>query len=263
MIVKRVSGTLLSIGVSLALVLGAWIAFIEYFSINPMVIRSPRDVWTYLFTAEEAGAHRSVVWDGLRVTLADAGAGMVAGLVAAAVVAMLFVLSRTVEQAFLPVAMIVRSVPLIAMTPVLTLVFGRELLGTTVIVGIVVFFPALVTLVFGLRSASPQAADLVRAYGGSTWTTLRKVMIPSALPSFFTAARISAPGAIIGALLAEWLATGKGIGYRMLQDVSTFESDDLWSSVVAITLASLVIYSAIGVVEAFVLARYGPAPARR
>ncbi|GAB3665332.1 ABC transporter permease [Actinocorallia lasiicapitis] len=263
MIVRRVSGTLLSIGVSLALVLAAWIAFIEYFSINPMVVRTPSDVWAYLFSGDAAGEHRAIVWDGLKITLVDAGLGMVAGLVGAAVVAMVFVLSRTAEQAFLPVAMIMRSVPLVAMTPVLTLVFGREQLATTVICGIVVFFPALVNLVFGLRSASPQTADLIRAYGGGTWTTLRKVMIPTALPSFFTSARISAPGAMIGALLAEWLATGKGLGYRMLQDVSTFESDDLWTSVVVITLTSLIAYSLIGIAEAFVLSRYGPTPTRR
>jgi len=258
MILRRMAGTLLSIGVSLALILGAWLGFIEFFSVSPLVARSPEDVWAYLFTSEAASSHRGLVWDGLRITLSDAGVGLVAGMVAAAVVAIVFVLSSTAERAFLPVAMVVRSVPLTAMIPVLALVFGRALLATIVICGIVVFFPALVNIVSGLRSASPQAADLVRAYGGSTGTTMRKVMIPSALPSFFTAARISAPAAIVGALLAEWLATGKGIGYQMLRDVTTFDSGDLWASVVAVTLASLLIYSLINVLEGFVLARFGP-----
>ncbi len=262
MILRRVARTLLLVGVSLALILGAWQGFIEYLSVSPMVARSPGDVWAYLVTGEGASAHRGLVWDGLSITLTDAGFGLVAGLVAAAVVAIVFILSRTVEQASMPVAMIVRSLPLTAMTPLVTLVFGRALLATTVICGIVVFFPALVIIVFGLRSASPQAADLVRAYGGSTWTTMRKVMIPSALPSFFTAARISAPAAIVGALLAEWLATGKGIGYQMLFDITTFNSDDLWASVVVVTLASLAIYSLINVLEGFVLARFGPVPAQ-
>ncbi len=262
MILRRMAGTLLSIGVSLALILGAWQGFIEYFSVNPLVARSPKDVWAYLFTSEEASAHRGLVWDGLRITLTDAGFGLVAGMVAAAVVAIVFVLSRTAEGAFMPIAMVVRSVPLTAMIPVLALVFGRALLATTVICGIVVFFPALVNIVSGLRSASPQAADLIHAYGGSTWTAMRKVMIPSALPSFFTAARISAPAAIVGALLAEWLATGKGIGYQMLYDVTTFNSDDLWASVVVVTLASLLIYSLINMLEGFVLARFGPVPGR-
>jgi ABC-type nitrate/sulfonate/bicarbonate transport system permease component len=258
MIPRRMASTLLSIGVTLAIILGAWLGFIKYLSVNPIVARSPKDVWAYLFTSEQASAHRGLVWHGLSITLVDAGVGLVAGLVAAAVVAIVFVLSGTVKRAFLPVAMIVRSVPLIAMTPLITLIFGRALLATTVICGIVVFFPALVNIVSGLRSASPQAADLVRAYGGSAGTTMRKVMIPSALPSCFTAARVSAPGAIVGALLAEWLATGKGIGYQMLRDVTTFDSDDLWASVVVITLASLLIYSLINLLERFVLARFGP-----
>jgi ABC-type nitrate/sulfonate/bicarbonate transport system permease component len=262
MILRRVAITLLSTGVTLAAILGAWLGFIKYLSVNPLVARSPKDVWAYLFTSEQASAHRGLVWDGLSITLVDAGVGLVAGLVAAAVVAIVFVLSGTVKRAFLPVAMIVRSVPLIAMTPLITLVFGRALLATTVICGIVVFFPALVNIVSGLRSASPQATDLVRAYGGSTWTTMRKVMIPSALPSFFTAARVSAPAAIVGALLGEWLATGKGIGYQLLRDVTTFDSDDLWASVVVVTLASLLIYSLINVLERFVLARFGPVPDR-
>lgn len=262
MILRQMARALLPVGVSLALILGAWQGFIEVLSVNPLVARSPADVWAYLFTSEQAPAHRGLVWHGLSIMLIDAGFGLVAGMVAAAVVAIVFVLSTTVERAFLPVAMIVRSVPLTAMTPVVALVFGRALLATTVICGIVVFFPALVNIVSGLRSASPQAADLVCAYGGSTAAIMRKVMIPSALPSFFTAARISAPAAIVGALLAEWLATGKGIGYQMLLDVTTFNSDDLWASVVVVTLASLLIYSLINVLEGFVLARFGPVPDR-
>ena len=257
---RRMGGTLLSIALSIAFVTVAWMAFIKYFSVNPMVAKSPSDVWDYLFTVPEAADNRALVLDGLWTTLRDAGVGLAAGLAAAVAVAMVFVLSRTAERSFMPVAMVVRSVPLVAMTPVLTLVFGRGLLATTVITGLIVFFPALVNMVLGLRSAPAQAADLVRAYGGTSWTTMRKVMIPTALPAFFASARISAPGSLIGALLAEWLATGKGLGYQMLTDFSTFKYNDLWTSVVVVTAASLIVYTLIGVLEAFVLARFGPAP---
>jgi ABC-type nitrate/sulfonate/bicarbonate transport system permease component len=257
--VKRLASTLLSAALSAVVVIAAWISFIKIMDINPMVAKDPQAVWHYLTVPEQ----RSYLLDGLRTTLQDAGLGLIAGLVAASVVAMLFVLSRSVERSFMPIAMVVRSVPLIAMTPVLTLIFGRDLLATTVISGIVVFFPALVNIVFGLRSASPQAADLVRAYGGSGWTTMRKVMVPSALPAFFASVRISAPGSLVGALLAEWLATGKGLGYAMLKDGSTFHYDALWAAVVAVTVVSLLAYALIGVVEAVVLARFGPAPVQR
>ncbi|MFC0041744.1 ABC transporter permease [Actinomadura rayongensis] len=255
---RRLGTTLLSLVLSLGLVAAGWTLFLKILNVNPLVAKSPADVWTYLAAGSEAGAHRSTVWSGLWVTLRDAGAGLVAGLVAAAAVAVAFVLWRTAERSFMPIAMVVRSVPLVAMTPVITLIFGRDLLATTVISGIVVFFPALVNVVFGLRSASAQAADLVRAYGGSSWTTMRKVLVPSALPAFFASARISVPGSLIGALLAEWLATGKGLGYAMLTAGSSFRYDELWASVVAVTLASLAAYGLVGVAEAAVLARYAP-----
>ncbi|MDX6208209.1 MAG: hypothetical protein QOE24_600, partial [Frankiales bacterium] len=121
----------------------------------------------------------------------------------------------------------------------------------------------LVIMVFGLRSAPRQAADLCRAYGASPWMTLRKVALPSALPSLFASARIAVPGALIGSLLAEWLATGKGLGAQMLSDGATFLYDDLWASVVVITVTSVLIYAAVGVLETAVLARFGPAPTRR
>ncbi|WP_051109123.1 ABC transporter permease [Actinomadura flavalba] len=259
---RRLGTTLLSLVLSLALVGVGWTVFLEVLNVSELVAKSPGDVWAYLFTVPEAAANRETILSGLAVTLRDAGVGLVAGLLAAAAVAMSFVLWRTAERSLMPIAMVVRSVPLVAMTPVITLAFGRDLLATTVISGIVVFFPALVNLVFGLRSASPQAADLVAAYGGSAWTAMRKVQIPSALPSFFAAARIAAPGSLIGALLAEWLATGRGLGYAMLTSGSNFRYDELWASVVAVTLASLAVYALVGVLEAAVLSRYAPRESR-
>jgi ABC-type nitrate/sulfonate/bicarbonate transport system permease component len=241
---------------ALAVVVALWYGFLQAYNIDPLVAKSPSDVWRYLLSGPEAHTHRSLVASGLGRTLADASTGFVAGLVAAVVVALLFVLLRSVEQALLPLAVVVRSVPLVAMTPLLTLVFGRGFLATMVISGIVVFFPALVTMTFGLRSASRQAADVCRAYGAGSWTIARKVMLPSALPALFASARIGVPGALIGAMLAEWLATGKGLGYGMLQDSNTFDYDHLWASVAMLTLVSVLLYNAIAAIENLMVARF-------
>ena len=259
----RAGRSAVSILLAIGVLLLVWLAFIKFFSVNPLVAQSPVQVFQYLFTDSDAGAHWDGIRGGLDQTLIDAGVGFFAGLVAAFLVALSFVLWQTAEAAFLPVAMIIRSVPLVAMTPVITLVFGNGLLATTVVSGVVVFFPSLVIMVFGLRSAPRQAADLCRAYGASPWMTIRKVALPSALPSIFASARIAVPGALVGALLAEWLATGKGLGNQMLQDGSTFLYGDLWACVVVVTVVSVLIYAAVGVLESVVLARFGPAPTRR
>jgi ABC-type nitrate/sulfonate/bicarbonate transport system permease component len=244
--------------VTMAAVVVLWIIFLQVYDLDPLVAKSPIDIYHYLFSGADAGAHRSLVSSGLGRTLLDAGLGFVAGLIAAVVVAVVFVLLRSVEQALLPMAVVVRSVPLVALTPLITLIFGRGLMATTVISGLIVFFPALVTMTFGLRSASRQAADLCRAYGAGGWTIARKVMLPSAVPAFFASARVGVPGALIGAMLAEWLSTGQGLGYAMLKDSSTFDYDHLWASVAVLTAASALAYNIIAAIETVALARFAP-----
>ncbi|MEV4560149.1 ABC transporter permease subunit [Kitasatospora sp. NPDC049285] len=248
---------LLAVVASAALVLAAWWALVTGLSLDPLIAKTPLDVWHYLGTEPDAAAHRSLLADGLATTLLDAVVGFVAGLLAALVAAVLFVLVRAVERTFLPLALTVRSVPLVAMTPLITLVFGRGLAAAAVVSGVVVFFPALVTLTFGLRSASRQLVDLCRAYGAGPWTVTRRVLLPSALPALFAGARVAVPGAMVGAMLVEWLATGKGLGYAMLQDGSTFEYEHLWAAVVLLTVTSVALYYALAAAEASVLRRFG------
>ena len=249
--------------VSALVAIVAWAAFLKFFEINALIGKSPRAVWDYLVTVPEAAEHRTAIFDPLLITLRDAGYGFVGGMVAAVAVAVLFVRFRSVEQALMPIAMLLRSVPLVAMTPIIVLIFGRGLLGVAVIAGIVVFFPALVTVVFGLRSVNAQARDLVVAYGGSEWTVLTKIAFPTALPSIFAAARISVPGALIGALVSEWLATGQGTGGQIIRDIPSFQYANVWAAIAALTGVSIVLYTLVGLFEAFVLARFGPAETGR
>jgi len=257
----RLIGGLELAGVA-GVLIGLWWAFVAAFNLDPLIAKTPADVFTYLLHGPAPDSGAQPVWGGLGRTLLDALYGFVAGLIAAVAVALSFVLSRIIAGMLLPLAVLVRSVPLVAMTPVLTLVFGRGIVATTVIAGIVVFFPALVTMTFGLRSASRQSADLVRAYGGGTWTVARKVMLPSSLPALFASARIAVPGAVIGAMLAEWLATGVGMGYGMLQDANSFNYVDIWASAALLTGVSVVLYNIVAVAESAVLARFSMRDAR-
>ncbi len=251
-----VTRTLLS-GVSvMAITLLLWVAWVAWVD-NDFIAKGPSDVWEYLVGDDDAIANRAEVVDLLGRTLIDSGIGFVAGMAAALVLAGLIVLSKGVEAAVMPVAMILRAVPLIAMAPVIILIFGRGFSSVAVISGIVVLFPALVTIVFGLRAVSQQMRDLVHVYGGSDWDALRKVAFPSALPSLFAAIRISVPGAITGALIAEWLATGQGIGYGVVSAAGRSQNTKVWALVVVITVVSLVLYTVAQVVESFVLSRFG------
>lgn len=245
---------------TLVTVLVLWVGVLWIFQISPLIAKGPVDVWNYLFTVPAAQQNRETLWSNLLVTLGDAAIGFVAGLTVALLGAIAFQLSKGIEHALMPVAMLLRSVPLIAMAPVIIMIFGRDVMTVAVIGGIVVLFPALVTISFGLKSAPPQMSDLVDVYGGGSFTQLRKVAFPSSLPAFFAAVRISVPGAITGALLAEWLAVGGGIGGSIGGYIPQAQFSALWASVVAVTAVSLILYNLIQIVEDVVLARMAMHP---
>ncbi len=252
----RIAKSLLWALLTLAVVVGLWWGLLAALHLNPYFAKTPGDVYDYLFTGPTAAANRQLILSNLGITLRDAALGYVGGTIAAVAVAALIVLRSSVEQTVMPVAVALRAVPLVAMTPLLVLIFGRGLLTVTIIAGIVTFFPSLVNLVFGLRSAPANAFDLMRAYGASELQVLRKIQFPYSLAALFASAKIAAPGAIVGATLAEWLATGKGLGNLMLVSSSDSQWGTLWSCVVVITIASVLIYNLVTIVETPVVAHF-------
>ncbi|MCU1645995.1 MAG: Nitrate transport permease protein NrtB [Nocardia sp.] len=257
-VLRPIGKFLLPLVVSLILLVVLWYGFLALYPQVGLVGKSPGDVWTYLVTGPTSDTARHALFGEMRITLRDATIGFAFGMGGALVVAALFVGVPAIAQAFMPVAMLLRSVPLVALTPIIVLVFGRGLLGVSVLAAIVVFFPALVMIMTGLRGAPRQAMELVAAYGGSSWTAMRMVSVPAALPSVFAAARVSVPGALIGALLGEWLGSGTGLGAGLIRAIPTFQYNRLWASIALVTVVSVCAYAVVGVLENLVLARFAP-----
>ena len=258
----KAAGSLLSAAITLVLILAAWRFFLWAFDVDDFIGRTPLTVWHSLVDAPTAATARSALFHASGITLRDAFLGLFAGTLAGLLGAILFTLKRPVEQALMPMAMVLQSVPLVVMTPLIALIFGRGLVTVMLISGIVTFFPTLVNVSLAMRNVSPQSMDLMRAYGASPLTTLTKLQLPAALPAWFASLRIAAPLALIGGLLAEWLATGQGLGDLMLKSTVVFESDQLWAAAALITGFSVILYGVISAIEASVLARFGPEPAR-
>jgi ABC-type nitrate/sulfonate/bicarbonate transport system permease component len=225
------------------IVFAIWMALVLWSGISPYILKSPFDVAEYLFFEPEAADNRALIGSLLAVTMRHALTGFVAGLIVAIVGAIVFRLSRGIESALMPFATLLRSVPLIALAP-----------------GIVVLFPALVTIALGLKSASAEMIDVVTVFGGGVLTAVRKVALPGALPSLFAAIRISVPGAVTGALLAEMLSTGDGIGSATATYAASARFTEVWACVIVVTVVSLVLYTFVQVLESVALTRMGMNP---
>jgi ABC-type nitrate/sulfonate/bicarbonate transport system permease component len=251
-----VASSVASIVGSAAVLIGAWWALLRHYDLNPYFAKRPIDVWRFLTTA---GDDRSDMWAAFWTTIVDTAVGFVIGLAAAVLVSAAAVAWSTVNWVVTPVAVAMRSIPIIAMTPLIALIFGRDLAAVTVIVGLVTFFPTFVALTTAMRDAPAQACELVAAYGGSAVRELVGVRLPFALPALFAACKIALPAALSGALLAEWLATGQGLGSLMLRATASSRFALVWSASAVIVAASVFAYGVVGLAESLVGRRLGTA----
>jgi ABC-type nitrate/sulfonate/bicarbonate transport system permease component len=243
------STLLLACGSTLGVLL-LWVALLHLFQVNPFFGRGPDAVLRDLFISPAAASHRLILLDALGTTIFDAMLGFVVGTGLATAIATLFVAYPVLARWFMPLAIALRSVPVIAATPLLVVMFGRGLGVSIAIATLFTFFPTLINVMEGLRSAPPRAIELMHAYAASRWTTIRKVRMVYALPSMFASARISILGSVLGVLVAEWLATGVGLGSVMIQARAEYDFDHLWTAGVVLTVASAAIYASVGWLEA-------------
>jgi ABC-type nitrate/sulfonate/bicarbonate transport system permease component len=267
-VLRRIVRTVATIVISVLILAVLWDLAIIVLHANSFIAKKPLDVWDYLFVRDPLSSttpaqNRAQLLRLLWVTLGHAAVGFVFGVGGSTVIAVLFALVRPLEFMFMPIAMLLRTVPLLAMAPVIYLIFGNGTVTAAFIGGVVVFFPLLVNLTVGFASVSPQAVDLIRVYGGNRWTIMRKAAFPSALPHFFASMRIAVPGAITGAMLYEWLFTYQGLGAAITSAKTQSEYGEMWAIVVLVTVVSIVLYTAIAVIEAPVLAKWGSAEAGR
>ncbi|MDM4762232.1 ABC transporter permease subunit [Galbitalea sp. SE-J8] len=244
---------------SIALVLAAWWGFIAGFGLSPFFAKTPLDVLDYLFRSAGAADNRAIIAAGLCTTLVHTFVGYTVGLVVGIVTAIVFVATPPVERAALPVLMMLRSVPLPVLLPLVIIAFGRGLAGVAVITAIVTFFPTLANTAAGLHRTPPDALLLARSYAAGPLSTFWRVRLPFAVPSMLASARIAAPAAVLASTLAEWLATGDGLGHLMVSARASQLFSQLWSAAVVLTVVSVVFYAIVSRAERTVLARFGAA----
>jgi ABC-type nitrate/sulfonate/bicarbonate transport system permease component len=184
----------------------------------------------------------------IKQTAKEAATGYLVANVLAIVLAVVFVQVPLIEKALLRVAVASYCLPIIAIGPILTFVLNGDA-PKSALAGLLVFFPTLIGVLVGLRSADRAALDVIRSSGGGSWTQLFKVRLRAALPSTFAALQVAAPSAILGAIIGEYLgAQNFGLGIMMIQAEGAIQSARLWGIAILCTTAGGVAYVLTGVI---------------
>ena len=178
----------------------------------------------------------------LRVTLAALAAAAILG----GMIAVLFSLSRIIELSLFPYAVILQVTPIVAIAPLIIIWVREPFLALLVCAWIVAFFPIVANTTVGLNSADRNLLALFRLYDASPVQVLRYLKLPTALPFFLTGLRISGGLALIGAVVAEFVAgTGgaeTGLAFRILEAGYRLAIPRLFAALFLLSLTGIVIY---------------------
>jgi NitT/TauT family transport system permease protein len=187
----------------------------------------------------------------LLVTLEITGLALALALVLGVTLAFLFVQSRTIEVSLFPYAILLQVTPVVAIAPLIIIWVKNPLAALVICASIVAIFPIISNTTLGLRSVDPDLAALFRLYRASRLDTLLRLRIPSAMPYFFAGLRISGGLALIGAVVAEFVAgtggSASGLAYQILQAGLQLNTPRLFAALLLITLAGVAIYTLISI----------------
>jgi len=202
----------------------------------------------------------SILFDALLVTLAITMMALAVAVIGGVGLAILFNQSRLAEMSFYPFAVILQVTPVVSIAPLIFIYVDNRLAGLLICAWIVAFFPILANTTLGLNSTDHNLRDLFRIYGATRWQRLRYLQLPSALPYFLGGLRIAGGLALIGAVVAEYVAgtggIGSGLAFRILEAGYRLNIPRMFAALLLIAATGVVIFAGLSLLSHLLLRKW-------
>ena len=182
-------------------------------------------------------------------TLLEVMGGFFAAVLVGIPLALAIFYSKVFERAVYPLLVALQTVPKIALAPLLVLYLGYGWAPKISLAFLISFFPIVISTVVGLQSLDKALVNMVRSMGSSEWQTFLKVRLPAAMPSIFGGLKVAISLAVIGAIIGEYIAAERGLGYLQLQANAQFDTTLNFATVVTISLVGVLLYSVLALLE--------------
>jgi NitT/TauT family transport system permease protein len=222
---------------------GLWEAAVRFFNVAPYLLPPPSTV------VVELAARWPRVLDGAVITTQEILAGYLLAVVVSVPLALLITYSRTVESTLYPLIVFLQIVPKIAIAPLFIIWFGFGFTPKLLLVFLLSFFPIVVSSIAGFKSLDPDVMDLARSTGAGEWLMFRKIRLPQALPSIFTGLKVGAALAATAAVVAEFVASNRGLGYLLLEYNGNLETAMVFAVILVLSAIGLLVYYAVELLE--------------
>ncbi len=231
-----------------------WEGTVRWLAIPPYILPGPLLIARTL--VDDWGTLAPSLLVTLRITLQALAAAVVVG----GLLAVLFSLSRWVELSFFPYAIILQVTPIVAIAPLIIIWANDVDLSLLICAWLVAFFPILSNTVLGLRSVDPNLLELFRLYGAGRLRTLVNLRLPAALPYFLGGLRISGGLALIGAVVAEFVAgtggSASGLAWRILESGYQLKIPRMFAALVLISATGIAIFLVLTLLSHLLLRRW-------
>jgi NitT/TauT family transport system permease protein len=188
-------------------------------------------------------------------TAIESVAGFAIGNLVAVLLAVVFVYSRRVRAAYFPVVLFFNTIPILALAPIIVLIFGLGMLPKIVIAAVICFFPTLVNMIRGLEMPSRSEFDLFRVLSASPFETFWRLRVPRSLPLLFTSLKIASTTCVIGAIVGEWIGANQGLGALIIQSTFNYQTDRLYAAVFISSFLGLLFFGIVSLAERLVMRR--------
>jgi NitT/TauT family transport system permease protein len=223
------------VGIHLAGVL-LWEVVVRMFAIQSFILPAPSRVLATL-------GNTNLSWlSNTTVTAIEIFGGYALGLVLGILCALLFITSRRLTLLVFPVLVTLNMIPKVALGPLVIVWFSYGI-GTNILITFsLCFFPILLTTIRGLNETEPELLDLVRALKGSRWQLFRYIQLPGSLPYVFSGMKVATILAVAGAVVGEFIASDKGLGYLMIQLQASLDTPAVFMAVLLITALGVLLY---------------------
>jgi NitT/TauT family transport system permease protein len=220
--------------------LAAWEAVVRIKGIPHYILPGPiliaQTLWSDWGTLSES------LWITLRITFA----ALIAAITVGVSLAIIFTQSKWLEKSLFPYAVILQVTPVVSIAPLIIIWVGDINLSLLICAWIVAFFPILSNTILGLNSADHNLINLFQLYRASRWQTLRYLRLPAALPYFLGGLKISGGLALIGAVVAEFVAgtggSASGLAYRILESGYRLQIPRMFAALLLISLSGIAIF---------------------
>lgn len=227
-----------------AAILILWEVGTRLFAVPSYILPAPTRVLQG-FGAVDAGRWAEHVWATLRVALV----GYVVAIAVSLPIAVGLAKSKLLSRALYPLLVVIQSVPVVAVAPIIIVVLGTDDAPRVVITFMIAFFPLVVSMTTGLMATPPELIELSRSLRAPQYREVTQIRLPYAVPYIFSGLKISITLAVIGAVVAEFVAADVGIGYFIQFSTSMFKLPQAWAGLVILVALSLTLFQLVSVAQ--------------